>query len=125
MIELDVALYLVTETRIALLEKRISLPVLPRVGEGIKFSNSELGDYFSFYVEQFTHRENSVPEIWATTRQITDVKIKEDYWHEEELDGDIATYVSEGWQLKTCHAKKGQNFQPGGAANESQPTPPA
>ena len=122
MIEIDVALYLRTETRIALLEKRITLPVLPRVGESIKFTNSELGEYFAFTVEQVTHRENGIPEIWATTRQITDMKTKESSWHEEDLDGDITTYVKEGWQLKTCHAKKIQNFQPGGAANRSQPS---
>jgi|SRR5579859_3514647 len=124
MIEIEVALYLISEKRTALLEKRIQLPVVPRVGECIKFRNAQLGDYFTFNVEQVTHRESGIPEIWATTRQITELKIKESPWDDGELDGDIATYVNEGWKLKTCHRKRGKDFQPDAAAKQSQPVWP-
>lgn len=122
MIDIDVALYFDTETRIIRLEKRICLPLLPRVGESIKFANSELGDYFAFTVEQVTHRENGIPEIWATTHELTEWKTKRCHWDTDDLDSDVSSYLEEGWTLKSDKTK--QKFQPDGAADRSQPTGP-
>ena len=41
----------------------VEFSVLPRIGEWVKLKNAEMGDYFSFRVEEITHREGFGPEI--------------------------------------------------------------
>lgn len=104
MIEANVCLYLHSRSRIALLERKLSFHVLPRLHEHVKLKNREQGDYFAFEVVQITHRENEVPELWLVLPAGTENTFKVDFTADEELDDYVAGYSQEGWQLKSVKA---------------------
>ena len=99
LINASVSLYLLSHSRIALLEKTISFPVLPRLHEFVKINNREQGDYFAFSVVQVTHREGGLPELWLKLITSLEGRDTEDYIDDAELDAYVAGYSREGWQL--------------------------
>ncbi|WP_372836257.1 hypothetical protein [Pontibacterium sp.] len=97
MIEMEFSIWLASKTRWVHLTKAISLPVVPRVGEHIKFKSKELGDYYPWKVTQVTYRESGVIEVW--TELLEDINGR-GYSFEEEDDFDEYhnAYIEEGWQ---------------------------
>ena len=62
-------IWLATKTRWTLLTKDIDMPVMPRVGEFMKFKNGEVGDYFAFKITQVTYREGGAAAEARTLRR--------------------------------------------------------
>ena len=88
MLNCSVHLYLESPREIALLEKSLVFPAMPRVGEFAKLKNSEMGDYFAFGVTSVTYREEHAPEIMLKSLAPL---------NEDELVEYVNSYVSQGW----------------------------
>jgi hypothetical protein len=99
MVDADVFLYLVSRSRIARLQKRLSFSVLPRLREFVKVRNREEGDYFAFSVVQVTHREDDVPELWLQLTSLVGGRSVVSFVEDDELDEFIESYKQEGWNL--------------------------
>ncbi len=74
------------------------MPVVPRVGEFVKFANKELGDYFAYPVKQVTYRESGQIEVWTKLLDNIDDR-GYSFEDESEFDEYLASYLAEGW---TC-----------------------
>ena len=60
---LEFNIWLASKTRWAHLTKVIAMPVVPRVGEFLKFRNPVVGDYFAFRVSEVTYREGGLIDV--------------------------------------------------------------
>jgi hypothetical protein len=90
------SIYLASKTRWAHLSKIVDLLAIPRVGEYVKFSNTELGDYFPWRVVEVTHREDAEVEI--QTDLLNDVDGRGYSFEEEsEFEEYFESYVKAGW----------------------------
>src|SRR5712692_10775465 len=94
--EIEFSIWLATRTRWAHLTKIISMPVVPRVGEFVKFTNDKLGDYFAYAIKQVTYRENGYIEVWTELFENIDDR-GYSFEQEEEFDEYFASYLAEGW----------------------------
>ena len=59
--QITFSIWLASKTRWAHLTKDISMSVVPRVGEWMKFENPTQGDSFAWRVTQVTYREAGWP----------------------------------------------------------------
>ena len=99
MIAAEVSLYLISMDTIALLQKTMMFSSLPRVGEFVKLNNRQMGDYFSFSVEQVTHREDDMPTLWLHLIRKSNGTTTVDFIATEEIPEYIDSYKNEGWCL--------------------------
>jgi hypothetical protein len=77
----------------------IGMPVVPRVGEFVKFSNAKNGDYFAWKVSQVTYRENGSIEVW--TELLEDIDNRGfSFETEDEFDDFFQSYVAENWRCE-------------------------
>jgi hypothetical protein len=95
--DVDVSIYLATRTRWAHLEKSVSLPAVPRVGEFVKVRNAEMGDYFAFEVASVTYREGGGAEVMTELLDNVDGRMYS-FDEEQELDEYVTSFVNEGWR---------------------------
>jgi len=95
-IEIKFEIWLASKTRWAYLHKVIPLPVVPRVGEFIKFNNKEMGDYFAWEISAITYRESG--EVEASTELLNNIDERM-YSFEEEVEFEeyFQSYLAEGW----------------------------
>ena len=95
--DLEFSIYLATPTRWAHLQKTVSLPAMPRVGEWVKFRNAEKGDYFGFEITQVTYREGGAIEVMTALLDNVDNRMYS-FDDEAEFDEYLASYLREGWR---------------------------
>ena len=96
MVDLSVSIYLASKTRWVHLQKTIRLHAVPRVGEWLKLSNDEMGEYFGWRVEEVTYRESGQIEI--RTGLLDDVDGRGySFESESELDEYSDSYRACGW----------------------------
>jgi hypothetical protein len=114
-VDIEFSIWLGTTTRWAHLIKVIDMPVVPRVGEFMKFQNAVVGDYFAFRISEVTHREGGRIEVCAELLNNIDNRI---YSFEEEAEFDeyFTSYLAEGWQ---CPRGVGPNRRLAGAGPQS------
>lgn len=95
--DLEFSIWLASKTRWVHLTKVIAMPVVPRVGEFLKFKNAVVGDYFAFQVSEITYRESGKIEVWTELLDNVDNRM---YSFEEEAEFDeyFQSYLAEGWQ---------------------------
>jgi hypothetical protein len=93
---IEFSIWLATRTRWVHLTKTIEMPTVPRVGEWMKFRNSELGDYFGFRVSEVTYREGGLVEVWTELLDNVDNRMYS-FDDESEFDEYLASYQAEGW----------------------------
>jgi hypothetical protein len=95
-IDIEVSIWLASKTRWVHLVKTIALPVMPRVGEYLKFRNAEQGDYIPWKVTQVTYREGGETAVWT---ELLDNIDDRGYSFEEEAEFDsyLQSYLAEGW----------------------------
>jgi hypothetical protein len=98
-----VRMYLDSPTRLCRLERVVEFHALPRIGEWLKLSNAEMGDYFAFSVREVTHRQGDYPEIVLDRLPPEDGKNVA--FDEVELEEYVASYAAEGW----THESTAQN----------------
>lgn len=94
---IEFSIWLASKTRWAHLTKDIPMPVVPRVGEFMKFHNNSVGDYFAWEVTQVTYRESGNIEVWTELLNDIDNR-KYSFEDEEEFDEYFQSYLSEGWR---------------------------
>ncbi|ENK2328142.1 hypothetical protein AB3A96_004251 [Vibrio vulnificus] len=96
MIEIEFSIYLASKKNWVHLVKNVHLPVVPRVGESVKFNNRIVGDYFSWTVNQVTYRESGMIEV---TTELLDNTNNRMYSFEEqdEFLEYYHSYLNEGW----------------------------
>jgi hypothetical protein len=96
-IDVEASIWLASKTRWVHLTKTIPMPAVPRVGEYLKFRNSEQGDYFAWKVTQVTYREGGAIAVWTELLNNID-----DRWYsfeeESEFDEYLESYLAEGWK---------------------------
>ena len=121
LIDLTVSIYLASKTRWVHLEKAIRLPAVPRVGEWLKLSNSEIGDYFAWRVAEVTYRESGPVEIMT---ELLDALGGRGYsfGEESECDEYVRSYLVCGWTssrgIKPNALYKGPGDAQRGASNK-------
>jgi hypothetical protein len=95
--DLEFSIWLGTKTRWAHLTKVTDMPVVPRVGEFMKFNNAVVGDYFAFRISEVTYREGGRIAVWTELLDNVDNRM---YSFEEEAEFDeyFKSYLAEGWQ---------------------------
>jgi hypothetical protein len=95
--DLEFSIWLGTTTRWAHLTKVIAMPVVPRVGEFVKFKSAIVGDYVAFRISEVTYREDGRIEVWTELLDNIDNRM---YSFEEEAEFDeyFDSYLAEGWQ---------------------------
>ena len=97
--DIQFSIWIASKTRWAHLTKVISMPTVPRVGEFMKFTNKEMGDYFGWEVSSVTYRESGEIEVWTELLDNVDER-----WYsfetEEEFDEYFGTYLAEEWQCE-------------------------
>lgn len=97
--ELEFSIWLATKTRWAHLSKVIQFPVVPRVGEYVKFRNTVVGDYFAFRVSEITYREAGLIEVWTELLDNVEDRMYS-FETEAEFDEHYTSYLNEGWQCR-------------------------
>lgn len=106
------SIYLATKSKWAHLTKTINMPVVPRVGEHMKFKNDEMGDYFAFDVVEVTYRESGEIEIMTGLLNGDDGReYSFDGEAEAEFEEYYESYLQEGW---VCERGVGPNRRYGG-----------
>ena len=95
--DVEFSIYLATPTRWAHLQKTVSLPAVPRVGEWVKFRNAEMGDHFGFEINQVTYREGGAVEVVTALLDDVDNRMYS-FDDEAEFDKYMASYLREGWR---------------------------
>jgi hypothetical protein len=94
---IEFSIWLASKTRWAHLTKAIQMQTVPRVGEFMKFQNTQLGDYFAWEVRQVTYRETGEVEVW--TELLNNIEDRGySFDTEEEFDEYVQAYLAEGWQ---------------------------
>ncbi len=74
------------------------MPVVPRIGEFVKFKNEEMGDYFGFEVIEVAYRETGEIEIMTDLLNNIDGRMYSfDDEDEEEFGEYYQSYLREGW----------------------------
>ena len=118
-IEVRFHIWIASKTRWAHLSKLIVMPTVPRVGEYMKFRNTELGDYFAWQVTDVTYREGGAVEVSTELLENIDER-GYSFEAEAEFDEYFQSYLAEGW---TCdrgigpnRRYKGTDAVPGGGA---------
>lgn len=97
--DITFSIYLGSKTRWAHLTKTISLPVMPRVGESVKFKNDMVGDYFAWKITDISYRETG--QIVAMTELLNNIDGRGySFEEEEEFDEYFSSYVAEGWSCE-------------------------
>jgi hypothetical protein len=99
MITIEFSIWLASKSRWAHLTKMIGMPVVPRVGEFVKFSNAKNGDYFAWKVSQVTYRENGSIEVWTELLENIDNR-GFSFETEDEFDDFFQSYVAENWRCE-------------------------
>jgi hypothetical protein len=94
--DVEFSIYLASKARWAHLVKVISMPVVPRVGEFIKFRNAEMGDYFPWEIIDVTYRETGMIEVMTDLLDNVDGR-GYSFEEESEFDEYYNSYLSEGW----------------------------
>jgi hypothetical protein len=99
LVNVEFSIWMATKTRWAHLTKVIPMPVVPRVGEFMKFRNAEHGDYFAWRVTQVTYRERDDAIAVEIHTELLDDVDQRGYSFEAEADFDeyMNSYVREGW----------------------------
>jgi len=97
--DIEFSIWLASKTRKAHLIKIIPMPIVPRVGEWIKFRNEKVGDYFAWQITQVTYRESGQIEVWTELLNNTDDR-GYSFDTEEEFDEYFASYIAEGWRCE-------------------------
>lgn len=105
----EFSIWLATKTRLAHLSKHIDMPVMPRVGEFVKFKNEKVGDYFAFKITQVTYREGRETEVWTELLDNVDDRMYS-FEDEEEFDEYFQSYLAEGW-ISPCGIKPNTRYQ--------------
>ena len=95
--DIEFSIWLATKTRWTHLTKVIHMPVVPRVGEFMKFQNAVVGDYFAFQISEVTYREGGRIEVWTELLDNIDNRMYS-FEDEEEFDVYFNSYLAEGWQ---------------------------
>lgn len=103
--QLTVSIWFASKTRWAHMTKTLSMPVVPRVGEWMKFENPVLGDYFAWPVTQITYHESGLIEVWTGLLDDID-KRGYSFDSEPEFDECLQSYLSAGWR---CDRPPGEN----------------
>ncbi len=101
------SIWIATKTRWTHLTKVIDMPVVPRVGEFMKFRNGKVGDYFAFRVSQVTYRESGEVDVWTELLDNVNDRMYS-FEDEAEFDDYHHSYLEEGWQ---CPRGVGPNTQ--------------
>lgn len=99
------SIWIASKTRWAHLEKDVDMPVIPRVGEYMKFSNAVVGDYFSWKISQITYKESGEVDVWTGLLEDSE-GCGYSFDAEDEFDEYYASYVNEGWR---CERGQGKN----------------
>jgi hypothetical protein len=95
--DLQFSIYIATKSRWAHLTKILSLPVVPRAGEFVKFDKPELGDYLPWKISQVTYYETGAIEI--QTGLLDDIHGRGFSFEDEtEFDEYYSAYIQAGWQ---------------------------
>jgi hypothetical protein len=97
--EITFQIYMASPTRWAHLKRILPFPAVPRVGECVKFHNSELGDYFGWIVRAVTYRERGDIELMMSVLEFGIDDADETSEVENELDEYVGSYQIEGWSL--------------------------
>ena len=98
-VDLEFSIWLASRTRWAHLTKTISMPVMPRVGEYVKFRNEQEGDYFPWRITEITHRESGPIEVWTELLDNVDNRMYS-FEEEQEFDDCFQSYANEGWRCE-------------------------
>ncbi len=114
--DLEFSIWLATKTRWAHLTKVIAMPVVPRVGEFVKFRNAVMGDYFAFQVSSVTYHEDGPVEVWTELLDNIDDRMYS-FEEEPEFDEYFNSYLAEGWH---CPRGVGPNRRTGAAGRTSE-----
>lgn len=96
MIEIEFSIWMATKENWVHLSKSIKLPVVPRVGEYMKFHSDLIGDYFAWKVIQVTYRENGSIEVWTELLDNIDNRMYS-FEEDSEFQEYLLAYKSEGW----------------------------
>lgn len=98
-VDLEFSIWLASKTRWAHLTKTISMPVMPRVGEYVKFRNEQEGDYFPWRISEITYRETGQIEVRTELLDNVDDRMYS-FEEEREFDEYLQSYLNEGWRCK-------------------------
>ena len=106
-VDIEFSIWLASKTKWVHLTKTISMVVVPRVGEYVKFQNEQMGDYFGWKVSQITYRESGSIEVWTELLDDIDGR-RYSFEEEKEFDEYFESYLAEGWR---CQRGVGPNNQ--------------
>lgn len=95
--DLEFSIYFASKSRWAHLTKVIPLPVVPRVGEFVKFETPQLLDYVAWEITQVTYREKGVPELMTELLDNIDGR-GYSFEDEDEFDEYYAACLQAGWE---------------------------
>jgi len=118
-VDIEFSIWLASKTRWAHLTKTIEMPVVPRVGEFVKFGNKKQGDYFAWRVTQVTYRESGQIEVWTELLDNIDDR-RYSFETEEEFDQYVNSYIAEDWR---CDRGIGPNTRYKGGADSRRTVP--
>jgi hypothetical protein len=95
--DVEFHIWIASKSRWAHLTKVISMPVIPRTGEFVKFHAPKISDYVPWKITQITHLESDGIEVW--TELLNDIDGRSySFENEAEFDEYHAAYVTAGWQ---------------------------
>jgi len=89
-------IYLATKTKWAHLTKIIEMPVVPRVGEYMKFTNEEMGNYFAFPVIDVEYKESGEIEVMTDLLDNIDKRMYS-FDENNEFEEYYQSFLKEGW----------------------------
>lgn len=89
-------IYLASKAKWAHLKKSIEMPLVPRVGESVKFLNKTVGDYFPFKVVEVEYRESGQIEVMTDILDNDDNRMYS-FENDEEFKEYYESYLVEGW----------------------------
>lgn len=112
-IDIEFSIWLASKTRWAHLTKTISMPTVPRVGEFVKFRNTQVGDYFAWPITQVMYRESGEVEVWTELLENLDDR-EYSFETEAEFDEYLQSYLAEAWQCDQVRP----NTRVGGKLNQ-------
>ena len=93
---MEFSIWLASKQHWVHMTKDITLPVIPRVGEFIKFHSEELGDYFPWKITQITYRESGKIEVWTELFDNIDNRMYS-FEDDDEYYEYYEAYLAEGW----------------------------
>lgn len=116
--DIEFSIWLASKTQWVHLCKVISMPVVPRVGEYIKFSNKKVGDYFPWKVTEITYLESGQIEVWTELLDNVDDR-GYSFEDESEFEEYYNSYLQEGW-INKYGIKKNTRYKPSKSGNKSR-----